>query len=137
MKKIFTLVLLAAGTISIATAQSKNQKNNPIAYKQHDTKSMGNDYNQPQGFDKNKTVAYSKSYFSLKEKEAQIQKINREFDQKIAAVKMNRHLRNQEKTKQIKMLEHQRKTEIAQIQSRYEKSNQHNIGFQKNDEHKW
>jgi hypothetical protein len=137
MKKIFTLGLLAAGTFSIAAAQSNTKKGSPYNSNQHETKAIGNDYNQQQGFDKNKTVAYNNSYFFVKEKEAQIQQINRAFDQKIAFVKMNRHFRGKEKYKMIRELEIQRMDEIAQVQYRFEKSNHHDVGFEKNNPHKW
>jgi hypothetical protein len=137
MKKISTLVLLAAGTISIAAAQSTAKKGSAYNRNQQPTNAIGNDYHQQQGFDKNKTVAYNTSYFSFKEKEAQIQQINRAFDKKINAVKMNRRLRSQEKNKMIRSLENQRRDEIAQVQYRYEKNNQHNVGFKKDKNHKW
>ncbi|MDN3657886.1 hypothetical protein QWZ08_19695 [Ferruginibacter paludis] len=137
MKKIFTLVLSAAGTISIAAAQSRDQRNNPYSSSKYETKAVVTDYNHQRGFDKNKSDAYNVPSFYFKEKEQQIEKINRTFDWKIDAVKMNRHLRGFEKNKQIRMLQNQRKEAIAQVQYRYETSNHHNVGFEKKHDHKW
>ncbi|CAN5731659.1 hypothetical protein BH11BAC3_BH11BAC3_37170 [soil metagenome] len=119
MKKIITLILIAAGSISFATAQSA--KSNQYQNNARDEKQIG----------QNNT--YYASSFSFKEKEAQILSINRAYDYKIAKVKKSRFLKSKEKTKQIKLLEKQRKGEIAQVQYRYEKAkhvvvvnNQHN-----------
>jgi len=109
MKKIFTL-LFAVGTISIASAQSK-------------------------GFDHSKKIAG----YSVNGKQAELQKINRAYDFKIAVVKMNRHLNAWEKSKQIRLLENKRGQEISQVQFRFEK-NSHPYGdkrFAKNNTHKW
>lgn len=137
MKKIFTLALLTAGTISIAAAQSKDKRYNPYNSNKNETNAVVIDYNHQRGFDKNKGDAYNVPSFYFKEKEQQIEKINRTFDWKIDAVKMNRHLRGFEKNKQIRMLENQRKEAISQVQYRYETSNHHNVGFEKNDRHQW
>ena len=121
MKKIFTL-MLAVGTVAIASAQQGKQKDNPF---KNDKKEIKQPVQQP-SYDKGKTTGYDQYGFSSREKDAQIQKINREYDQKIAAVKMNRRLRQQEKTKQIKMLENQRNQEIREVQLRFEKSKKGN-----------
>lgn len=59
------------------------------------------------------------------------------FDRKIEDVKMNRRLRSFEKNKQIRMLQNQRTDAIAQVQIRYDKLNHHDVGFKKNNTHKW
>jgi hypothetical protein len=91
MKKIFTLILVAVGSISFASAQPKKS----IAY--NDNKKISNDYRQHDITDKTASVVYNDAYFSRKEKEAKLEKINREFDQKIAFVKNNRHLTSRKK----------------------------------------
>ncbi len=119
MKKMFTLVLLTAGTISMASAQSFKQKKS----------ANDNHYNT--------TTAWNAPSFLYKEREARIQAINREFDQKIMAVKMNRRMRSQEKNKQVRILESQRKAAIAQVMERYENINHHDVGYSKGKDHKW
>lgn len=129
MKKIIALILIAAGTIGIAAAQSKNQQNNPYE------KKAG--YNHQKDFDNSRVLAYHDEHFSLREKQALLQKINHEYDHRIADVKMNRYLRHREKKEQIKILESQRRNEIAAVQYRYERSNRHDVGFEKSDRRRW
>jgi hypothetical protein len=132
MKKVFTIILAAAGTISFASAQSHKS----IAY--NDNKQMSDAYDQHASFGKSNSIAYNDAYFSYKEKQAKLDKINREFDQKIAFVKYDRHLRNREKSKQIKLLENQRKNEISKVEFQFAKSN-HKAGNKTfgHDSHKW
>ena len=135
MKKIFTF-LFAAATITVASAQSSIQKDR--AFKEREI--------QTRNISRNKTYQsnsggndHGRSLFSFKEKEAQLQKIHREFDHKIAAVKKNRRLNAREKSALVHKLQIQRRQEISQVQSRYEKANQRNTGkrFDKNDSHRW
>ncbi len=126
MKKIFTMILFAAGTISFASAQSHQDKN--IAW--NDSKKISNDKHY--GFNKGNGVAYGNSYFSQKEKQEKLQMINREFDQKIASVKYNRRLSSREKAKQIQWLQGQRKDALNKVEFQYAKSNSHG-----HDSHKW
>ncbi len=134
MKKIFTMILVAAGTISFASAQSHNEKN--IA--RNDNNKTSNDYGQHSGFDKNNSVAYNDNYFSYKEKQVKLEKINREFDQKIVAVQHNRRLSSREKVKQVKWLQTQRNNEISKVEHQYAKSNQKaERKTPGHDSHKW
>ena len=128
MKKIFTMILFAAGTISFASAQSPRRKN--IAF--NDNKKAGNDYDAHSNIASHSGVAYNDHYFSYKEKQVKLQMINREYDQKIASVKSKRHLNAWEKTKQIQWLQSQRKDEISKLEFQYAKSNSSG-----HDLHKW
>jgi len=130
MKKIFTIMLVAAGTISFASAQSHKS----TAY--NDNKKM-NDYNQYANFGKTNNVAYNDAYFSQKEKAANLERINREFDQKIFFVKSDRHLRNWQKAKQIKLLQNQRKNEISMVEFQYAAKNHKASSKHGYDPHKW
>ncbi|MGG9963562.1 hypothetical protein [Ferruginibacter sp. SUN106] len=120
MKKIITMLLVAAGTISFASAQSHNQKDIPW----NDNKKMNNDRDDHDAFEKGKNVDYNDSYFSYKEKMAKLEKIDREFDRKIDAVKFNRRLSGREKGKQIQFLQMQKQKEINQVEYDYAKSKQ-------------
>ena len=134
MKKIFTIILAAAGTISAASAQSNHQKN--IAYNDH--KVISNDYGQQGSYGKTNGVNYNDTYFSYKAKEAKLEMINHEYDRKIAFVKMDRHLNGWQKTKQIQLLQNQRKNEISKLEFQYAKSNQYAISNKGGHEtHKW
>jgi len=120
MKKIFTMLLVAAGTISFASAQSYGQK----AGTWNDDKKITNDRDEHHAFDKGNSVGYNDSYFSYKEKQEKLERINREFDQKIADVKHSRYLRGWEKQKQIQWLQMQRQNELDKLQHDFAKSNQ-------------
>jgi hypothetical protein len=114
MKKIFT-ILVAAASVTIASAQSKGSWG-------HDEKSSSRDVILGQSNStvyKNNTASYGSSSFSIKERDAQVKRINREFDQKINAVQRDRHLRFYEKSRQIKMLERQRDEQIRDVQQRF------------------
>lgn len=119
MKKIFTL-LFAIGTITFASAQSTAQQSRHFEDNKIESKSARAGSSHDYDNDRNKESGYG---FSVREKEVQMRKINREFDQKIVSVKMNRRLKGQEKSRIIRMLERQRIEEIRQVQSRFEKSN--------------
>ncbi len=132
MKKIFTLILVAAGTISVASAQS----NKGSAYNEH--KKMNNDYSQHAIPGKTSSIAYKDAYFFNKKKDAKLEKINREFDQKIAFVKSDRYLTRREKAKQIQSLQNQRKNEISKVEFQYAKFDQKSHGKTPgHDMHKW
>ncbi len=134
MKKIFTIILAAAGTISAASAQSGHQKS--MANK--DSKKMSKSYHQQPTFGKTNAAPYNDAYFSYQAKEATLEKINREFDQKIVFVKNDRHINGWEKAKQIQLLENQRKNEISNMDFQYAKSNQYAISKTSgHDAHKW
>ena len=126
MKKIFTLVLIAAGTIGIANAQSKFDRNDG--------------YNNSTAFDrnhdKNDFDRYD-DYISLREKDAMILNINREYNHKIAEVKWNRYLNNREKKKMIKALEMERRERIVKVEQRYERSKHNDVVFDRDHGKKW
>ena len=109
MKKIFTL-LFAVGIVSIASAQSR-------------------------GFDHGKPDAG----YTIKSKQFSIQQINREYDFKIAAVKMDRRTSRWEKSKQVRNLENQRNAEIASVQFKFDHDSHHygDNRFKKDDGHRW
>jgi hypothetical protein len=126
MKKIFTL-LLAAGSITLVSAQPTAKRNNAETMAYHTS--------QQSTFEKNSSYGYDEATFSFREKEAQIRNINRAFDRRIAEVRNSRYLRGREKAKQIRMLETQRNMEIRQVQARYERSNDRHAG--RNNSRNW
>ena len=103
MKKIFTLVL-SLGVLSSVFAQTGHSR------------TVVNDHS--------KTVIVvdhrgDDNARMERDKAAQIQKINREFDSKILQVQKNRRLRNAEKKRQIRSLEQQRTQQINMVNARY------------------
>ena len=130
MKKIITL-LLAAGSFTFASAQTmpgrKATKDMFPGRSDH-----SNDYYK-------KTANNNSNFLLIKERDQQIQKVNHEFDMKIAFVKRDRWMKSKEKSKQIKLLEKQRNLEIKQVQVRYaSKVDSYNgNGYSKNNNKKW
>jgi len=133
MKKLFTL-LLAAGSISIASAQGFGQKDKSFKDGKYESRD-----NNAGDFGKDRSRDFNDYSFSVKEKEHQIEKINREFDLKILMVKRSRHLRTKEKSKQIRMLESQRYNQIKEVQIRFEKNRGrgYDRGHEKNNNRRW
>jgi hypothetical protein len=128
MKKIFT-ILLAVGSVTFASAQSKGSWG-------HDEKSSSRDVILGQSnvtVYKSNTTSYGSGFFNTKDRDAQVNRINREFDQKIASVQRDRRLRSYEKSRQIKMLEKQRDQQIREVQQRYSRD-QHDSRY---DNRKW
>ncbi|MDP4284957.1 MAG: hypothetical protein Q8891_11065 [Bacteroidota bacterium] len=130
MKKIFTMTLFAAAAISFASAQSHNEKN--IVW--NDNNKVSKNYDQHSSFDKKNGIAYNENYFPYKEKQVKMEKINHEFDQKIASVKNNRRLNRWEKAKQIQWLQIERKNKISKMEYQYASSQKKTSGH---DSHKW
>jgi opacity protein-like surface antigen len=124
MKKIFTIILAAAGTIGAASAQSNHEKS--VAYNNHSKNSYG--YDDHAGYGKSNTAGYHDGYNSYKEKQKQPERINRGYDQKIVFVKNDYHLRGRGKGR----------NGISKSEFRYAKNfhdgNKRTAGH---DEHKW
>ena len=117
MKKIFTIILAAAGTIGAASAQSINQKS--IAYKEHSK--ISNERSLKSHHTTTTPLNYKSENFS-KEKATKLETFNHKNDQKMASVKYNRHLSSRQKTKQIRMLQNQRKNEMNKVKIKHAKS---------------
>src|SRR4051812_1721571 len=113
MKKIFT-ILLAVGSVTFASAQSSSHNGN---FGQSNSRDIVLGQSGSSVY-KNNNTSYGSYSFTARERDEQIQRINREFDQKMTAVRRDRHLRSGEKTRQIKMLERQRDDQIRQVQMR-------------------
>ncbi len=134
MKKIFTL-LFVAGSISFASAQNNGKIKQSNDFKK-ETKDIGFNQSRPGTVDNGK-FSVNSSVANRKEKERQIQQINREFDKKISAVKMNRWMKAYEKNKQIRLLEKQRNDQIKQVEYRFDKSWKGDDRFAKTNNHHW
>lgn len=134
MKKIFTIILAATGTISIASAQPVNGKNGTY----NDHKKMINTYDQHNIYGKTNKVNYNDSKYLYQKKQDKMGSINRDFDQKIYFVKYNRRLNNREKAKQIQGLQIQRTNKMKKPDFHYA-ANDHktNSRNSKYDTHKW
>jgi len=133
MKKLFTL-LLAAGSISVASAQGFGQKDKSFKYGKYESSD-----DRTGDFGKDKSKDFNDYSFSVKEKDRQIEKINREFDLKVLMIKRSRHLRAKEKLRQIRMLENERYDQIKEVQFRFEKNKgrDYDRGHEKDNNRRW
>jgi hypothetical protein len=108
MKKLFALVF-AIGAVTSAFAQRSydrrdesrdvilGQQNRPV-------------YNNNRGND---------GYFSTRERDDQIERINRNYSWRIQSVRNDRYLRHAEKKREIRFLENERDTKIREVVERY------------------
>jgi hypothetical protein len=100
MKKLFAL-LLSLGTLSSVFAQK------------HD----GPDWSRN---DRSKEVYNQRDYsYSLKERDIQIQRVNRDFAMQVQSVRRDWRLKAFEKNRKIQKLERQRDQQIREINERF------------------
>ena len=112
MKKVFAL-LLSLGAMTAVFAQrghsSRNDSRDVILGQQN--RGVYNNDRRNDG------------HFSIRERDAQIQRIYREYDWRIESVQRDRYLRNGEKRRQIRFLENERDRKILEVRDRYNRSN--------------
>ena len=127
MKKVF-LLLFSAGIFTTAFPQHGYQ--NDYA-KNSKTESTDIIIGQKNGYGVYSTNGRPDPYeLSSRDKDRQIQNINREFDMRIYAVRRDRYLRSSEKKRQINMLERQRNEQIWQVMNHFSKDrNAHNDDY--------
>ncbi len=118
MKKLFALVF-AIGAVTSAFAQRSydrrdescdvilGQQNRPV-------------YNNNRGND---------GYFSTRERDDQIERINRNYSWRIQSVRNDRYLRHAEKKREIRFLENERDTKIREVVERYNYYNNNNRNY--------
>lgn len=108
MKKLFVLVL-ATGAMTSVFAQRgydrKDESRDVILGQQN--RSV---YNNNRGND---------GYFSSRERDDQIERINRNYNWRIQSVRNDRYLRHAEKKREIRFLENERDTKIREVVERY------------------
>ena len=126
MKKLL-VVLFSFGVVSTSLAQpgnySKNDRNDRNNdYKpntQHSTQSDSRTVFKGDDPGRKSKTGYDSYGFSSREKNAQIQSINRDFDARIRSVKMKRFLSNNEKKRIIRNLENDREDSIRKVLARF------------------
>ena len=112
MKKILTLVL-AVGMVTVSFAQlgrsypSQRNDSREVILGQSGDRNI---------HDNNRYGNYS---FTERERDAQIQRLRYQYDQKIREVQRSRYLRPAEKRRQIRMLEKQKDIEIRNVRQRF------------------
>lgn len=115
MKKIFALVI-ALGTITAVFAQG--------GYDRRESRDVV--LGQPNRGVYNNDRGHNNGYYSIRERDEQIQRIRREYNWKIESVDHDRYLRKAEKRRQIRFLENERDAQIREVMIRYERYNDRN-----------
>ena len=115
MKKILTLVL-ALTTASAVFAQSNRS---------WDDRDDRRDVARSQGRyeDRDRNDRYDNNTFTAKERDAQIKRINWEYDKKIQDIRNDRRMKNAVRKSEIRQLQSQRQSEIRQVNDRYARQN--------------
>src|ERR1043165_2580901 len=111
MKKILTL-LIAVGAVIGAQAQYSH----PYPDGRDNDRDVILGQRNDRSYDNNSRYNYS---FSARERDEQINRINREFDKRIRDIQRDRRLRYDEKSYQTRRLEDQRREEIRQVWERF------------------
>ncbi|HYO21855.1 MAG TPA: DUF1542 domain-containing protein, partial [Flavisolibacter sp.] len=117
MKKILTL-LLAMGSFAVVQAQSREEARRVIL-------GGGNGNNNGSGGNRDVILGggnngdsyptYPGNYPSGSSRQAQIDQVNREYDNKIGSIRNNPYLSNEEKERSIRQLERDRQARIRQL----------------------
>lgn len=72
----------------------------------------------------NNDRGHNNGYYSIQERDAQIQRIRREYNRKIESVQHDRYLRKAEKKRQVRFLENERDARIREVMQNYNNRNQ-------------
>lgn len=113
--------MMAVGAITAAQAQSPR----PYPDGGYETRDviLGGQQDRYERNDRtygNSRYTYS---FSARERDKQLDRIDRDFDKRIRWVERDRYLRSYEKSAQIRRLQEQKRHEIAQVWDRFRNSN--------------
>ena len=127
MKKILTLAFLM-GTVTTIFAQNGYSKGG-----RNESRDIAPGKSNNQQVFSNKDYRNDTYSLTTRERDAQIEKINREFDSRTMSVKRNRHFRNSEKKRQIRILENERTQQIMQLNQRF--SNQKSYHYNDRNDH--
>ena len=115
MKKLFAL-LLALGAMTAVFAQRgydrRDESRDVILGQQN--RSVYNNNRSNDG------------YYTTRERDAQIERIRRDYDWRIQSVRNDRYLRKAEKKREVRLLENERDTRIRELIDRYNYYNNSN-----------
>ena len=127
MKKILTL-MMAIGTFATLHAQTREETRRVILGERKDNGGYDNRNNRDVVYDRSGNDRYPGTYSNNRQFE--VDRINREYDNKIASIRNNRYLSRAEKEKMIRQLERDRQQRIANINRGY---NNRNRDYDDND----
>ena len=125
MKRILTL-LIAVGAITAVQAQQSSRSYPDGRYESRDvilgdqSDRNGRYENNDRNYEKASRYSYS---FSARERDRQIERIDRDYDRRIRQMERDRYIRSYEKYSQVRRLEEQKRGEIAQVWERFRNSN--------------
>lgn len=132
MKKIFILAL-CVGTLSSVFAQSPysshQNRNDDYAYSfPNRGATNARDYDRRDfKYDRRYNEQYS---FTLRERDALLSRVNREYENRVNAIRYNRFMRNSEKRRELQKLEFQKAQDVRAICLRYDDNrNKYNDGY--------
>lgn len=109
MKKVITLVV-ALGAMTAVFAQRGYDRRN---------ESRDVILGQPDKGVYNNDRRYNNGYYTIRDRDEQIQHIRREYNRRIELVRHDRYLRKSEKKRQIRFLENERDARIREVMHRY------------------
>jgi len=122
MKKIITL-LFSVGAFATSFAQYNHRQNNDEREGQYSTSSNGNrNYDRD---DKEWGHFNKGNNYSVRAKEFQIEKINRDFNYRVMAIQNDRYMRRREKKAAIRNAQNERSRQIQMVNERF-RHNNHN-----------
>lgn len=135
MKRILTL-LIAVSAISAAQAQSsrsfpsdRNASRDVILGDRYDRNDRDGRY------ENNTRYSYS---FSTRDRDKQIDRINKDFDKRIRQVEHDRKMRSSEKSYRVRQLEAERRNEIREVWDRFQnRNNTYSDNRYKTDNRRW
>jgi len=107
---LFVLGAMTTGVFAQRGYDHRNESRDVILGQQN-----RNVYNNDRG--------YNDDYYSIQERDAQIQRIRREYNWRIESVQHDRYLRKAEKKRQVRFLENEREARIREVMQRYNNRN--------------
>ena len=135
MKKIFT-ILMAVGFVSIASAQKGGPFKQDSRKDERKLVQMNSGRGTGHEFDNRGQYSSSSYSFTMREKQLEISRINRLFDQQVFSLNQRR-IRPAEKNRQIRFLDQQRDEQIRKIELKYSNRSNRDYVISKRSGSRW
>ena len=127
MKKVFALVF-ALGAMTAVFAQGgydhRNESRDVILGQNRNVYDNDRDHDRDDRYNNNR--GYNNGYYSTRDRDAQVDRIRREYNWKIESVERDRYMRRGERKRQIRYLENERDARIRQVMESYRYQNNRN-----------
>ncbi len=122
MKKIITL-LFCVGAFTVSFAQYNHQRNDDRNYRSENNRDgqYANSSGDNRNYDRDRNDGYynRENIFSARERDFQIEKINRDFIFRVKEIQNDCYLRRREKKAAIRNAEIERSRQIAMVNDRF------------------